>query len=95
MHLDKLCGELALVHSSSSIGRVQTFITGEIHEEDSSICDATEEPRLDLQVQEERHDLEMVDCIHTGKYGGYESLLVEGPLMVPILVVDVLMGYIH
>ena len=48
MHLDKLCGELALVHSSSSIGRVQTFITGEIHEEDSSICDATEEPRLDL-----------------------------------------------
>ena len=44
MHVDKLCGKLELVHSSLSIERFQTFVTGDIHEEDNSICDWTEEP---------------------------------------------------
>ena len=42
----------------------------EIHEGESCICDVTEEPHLVLQVQEERHDLEMVDSIHARQYRG-------------------------
>ena len=55
MHVDRLCGDLELVHSSSSTTGVQTFMTGEIHEEDNSIGDATEEAHLDLQVQGNGH----------------------------------------
>jgi hypothetical protein len=36
----------------------------------------------------------MVDSIHVGKYGGYESHLGEGLLMDPIVVFDVLRGHI-
>ena len=44
---------------------------------------------LDLWVREERHDLDMVDCIHARKFGGYESLLVEGSLRDMVVVPDV------
>jgi hypothetical protein len=36
---------------------------------------------MDLQTQEERHDLEKVDNIHTYQYGESESPLLGSPLI--------------
>jgi len=53
---------------------------------------AKEEPHLDLQVQEGRHDSRMVDSIHVWKYGGYDLPLVEGPLKSLVAVTEVFNG---
>lgn len=45
---------------------------------------------MTCKIHVERHDSERIDTIHARPDGGYDSPLVEGPLMAPLGVADVL-----
>jgi hypothetical protein len=79
----------------------QTPMIAMTHEDISGIPDMVEEPcvrivhqgHMDLQTQEERHDLETVDLTHTYQYGERESPLLEIPLLDQVVETDSLIGY--
>jgi hypothetical protein len=84
-------------HFSSS----QTPMIATTHEDISSISDLVEEPcvrialqgRMDLQIQEERHDLELVEKTHIYQYEEREQPLLEIPLLDQVMEIDNLIGY--
>jgi hypothetical protein len=90
--------ELRVTHSSSS----QSPMLATTHEDISGIMDVVEEPcvviehkeHVDLQDQEERHDLETDDYIHTFQYGESESPLLGSPLIDQVVETDMSMGYL-
>jgi hypothetical protein len=79
----------------------QTPMTVMTHEDISGISDMIEEPcvgiihkgHMDLQIQEERHDLEPVDYMHTYQYEESESPLLGSLLLDQVGETDSLMGY--
>jgi hypothetical protein len=79
----------------------QTPMIATTHENISGISDMVEDPcvrivhhrHMDLQNQEERHDLETVDLTHTYQYEESESPLLEIPLLDQVVEADILMGY--
>jgi hypothetical protein len=85
-------------HFSSS----QTPMLATTHEDISGIPDMVEEPcvgivhkgHMDLQTQEERHDLEPVDLTHTYQYEESESPLLEIPLIDQVVETDSLLGHL-
>jgi hypothetical protein len=94
---DEASVELSATHSSSS----QSAMLATTHGDISGILDVVEElcvviehkGHVDLQAQEERHDLETNDYIHTYQYGETESLLLESPLINQVVEIDMTMGY--
>jgi hypothetical protein len=88
---------MVVTHFSSS----QTPMTATTHEDISGIYDMVEEPcvrivhqgHMDLQIREERNDLEPVDDTHTYQYEESESLMLEIPLLDQVVETDNLMGY--
>jgi hypothetical protein len=76
---------MTVTHFPSS----QTPMTAMTHEDISGISDTIEEPcvgiihkgHMDPQIQEERHDLEPVDYIHTYQYEESESPLLESSIV--------------
>jgi hypothetical protein len=88
---------MTVTHFSSS----QTPMIATTHEDINGIYDMVEEPcvrivhqgHMDLQTQEERHDLETVDLTHTYQYEESESPLLEIPLLDQVVETDSLMGY--
>jgi hypothetical protein len=84
-------------HFSSS----QSPMLATTHEDISGIPDIMEEPcvrivhqgHMDLQTQEERHDLETVDLTHTYQYGERESPLLEIPLLDQVVDTNNSIGY--
>jgi hypothetical protein len=83
--------------SSSQIPVIATT-----HEDISGIYDMVEEPcgrivhqgHMDLQTQEERHDLEIVDLTHTYRYEESDSPLLETSLFDQVVETDSLMGHL-
>jgi hypothetical protein len=71
------------------------------HENINGISDMVEEPcvgivhegYMDLEIQEERHDLELVDETHTYQYEESESPLLEIQLLDQVAETDSLIGY--
>jgi hypothetical protein len=49
---------------------------------------------VDLQTQDERHELEIDDYIHTYQYGDSESPLLGSPLIDQVVETDILLGYL-
>jgi hypothetical protein len=84
-------------HFSSS----QSPMLATTHEDISGIPDMVEEPcvgivhkeHMDLQTQEERYGLEIVDLTHTYQYEESESPLLEIPLMDQVVESDSLLGH--
>jgi hypothetical protein len=80
----------------------RTFMLDMTHEDISDISEVVEEPRVvlehkghvDLQTQDERHDLETDDYIHTYQYGESESPLLMSPLIDQVVDTDNLLGYL-
>jgi hypothetical protein len=89
---------MTVTHLSS----FQTPMIATTHEDINGIYDMVEEPcvrivhqgHLDLQTQEERHDLETVDLTHTYQYEEIESPLLEMPLVDQVMETDSLMGHL-
>ena len=85
-------------HFSSS----QSYMLATTHEDISGIPDMVEEPcvgivhkgHMDLQTQEERYGLEIVDLTHTYQYEESESPLLEIPLMDQVVETDSLLGHL-
>jgi hypothetical protein len=85
-------------HFSSS----QSPMLATTHEDISGILDMVEEPcvgivhkgHMDLQTQEERYGLEIVDLTHTYQYEESESPLLEIPLMDQVVETDSLLGHL-
>jgi hypothetical protein len=85
-------------HFSSS----QSYMLATTHEDISGIPDMVEEPcggivhkgHMDLQTQEERYGLEIVDLTHTYQYEESESPLLEIPLMDQVAETDSLLGHL-
>jgi hypothetical protein len=85
-------------HFSSS----QSPMLATTHEDISGILDMVEEPcvgnvhkgHMDLQTQEERYGLEIVDLTHTYQYDKSESPLLEIPLMDQVVETDSLLGHL-
>jgi hypothetical protein len=84
-------------HFSSS----QSPMLAMTHEDINDIPDMVEEPcvgivhkeHMDLQTQEERYGLEIVDLTHTYQYEESESTLLEIPLMDQVVESDILLGH--
>jgi hypothetical protein len=84
-------------HFSSS----QSPMLAMTHEDINDIPDMVEEPcvgivhkeHMDLQTQEERYGLEIVDLTHTYQYEESESPLLEIPLMDQVVESDILLGH--
>jgi hypothetical protein len=95
---EELPMELSVAQSLPS----QTLMIDMTQEDISGILDVVEEPcvvfehkgHMDLQTQEERHDLEPVDYIHTYQYGESESPLLGSPLIDQVGETDKLMGHL-
>jgi hypothetical protein len=76
---------MTVTHFSSS----QTPMIAMTHVDIAGISDMVEEPcvgivhkgHMDLQTQEERHDLELVDLTHAYQYEESESPILEIPLI--------------
>jgi hypothetical protein len=89
--------ELSVTHSLYS--QLPLFMT---HDDISGILDMVEEPcvviehkgHVDLQGQEERHDLEPDDYIHIYQYGESDSPLLESPLIDQVGETERLMGHL-
>jgi hypothetical protein len=89
---------MTVTHLSS----FQTPMIATTHEDIGGIYDMVEEPcvrivhqgHMDLQTQEERHDLETVDLTHTYQYEEIESPLLETPLFDQAVETDSLMGHL-
>jgi hypothetical protein len=89
---------MTVTHLSS----FQTPMIATTHEDISGISDMMEEPcvrdahhgHMDPQTQEERHDLETVDLIHTYQHEEIESPLLETPLVEQVMETDRLMGHL-
>ena len=67
--VDKTCDELELVHSSSPIARVQTVMTGGIHEvqgNEHSNRD-NEQPHMEVRKRLYMHEIELLDDSHQKK----------------------------
>jgi hypothetical protein len=85
-------------HFSSS----QSYMLATTHEDISGILDMVEEPcvgivhkgHMDLQTQEERYGLEIVDLTHTYQYEESESPLLEIPLMDQVVETGSLLGHL-
>jgi hypothetical protein len=85
-------------HFSSS----QSYMLATTHEDISGIPDMVEEPcvgivhkgHMDLQTQEERYVLEIVDLTHTYQYEESESPLLDIPLMDQVVETDSLLGHL-
>jgi hypothetical protein len=85
-------------HFSSS----QSPMLAMTHEDINDILDMVEEPcvgivhkeHMDLQTEEERYGLEIVDLTHTYQYEESESLLLEIPLMDQVVETDNLLGHL-
>jgi hypothetical protein len=85
-------------HFSSS----QSYMIATTHEDISGIPDMVEEPcvgivhkgHMDLQTQEERYGLEIVDLTHTYQYEESESPLLEIPLMDQVVETNNLLGHL-
>ena len=85
-------------HFSSS----QSYMLAKTHEDISGIPDMVEEPcvgivhkgHMDLQTQEERYGLEIIDLTHTYQYEESESPLLEIPLMGQVVETDSLLGHL-
>jgi hypothetical protein len=85
-------------HFSSS----QSPMLATTHEDISGILDMVEEPcvgivhkgHMDLQTQEERYGLEIVNLTHTYQYEESESPLLEIPLMDQVVETDSLLGHL-
>jgi hypothetical protein len=85
-------------HFSSS----QSYMLATTHEDISGILDMVEQPcvgivhkeHMDLQIQEERHGLEIVDLTHTYQYEESESRLLEIALMDQVVETDSLLGHL-
>jgi hypothetical protein len=85
-------------HFSSS----QSPMLATTHEDISGIPDMVEEPcvgnvhkgHMDLQTQEERYGLEIVDLTHTYQYEERESPVLEIPLMDQVVETDSLLGHL-
>jgi hypothetical protein len=85
-------------HFSSS----QSPMLATTHEDISGIPDMVEQPcmgivhkeHMDLQTQEERYGLEIVDLTHTYQYEESESPLLEIPLMDQVVETDSLLGHL-
>jgi hypothetical protein len=85
-------------HFSSS----QSPMLATTHEDISDILDMVEEPcvgivhkgHMDLQTQEERYGLEIVDLTHTYQYEESESTLLDILLMDQVVEIDNLLGHL-
>ena len=67
--VDKSCDELELVHSSSPTARVQTVMTGKIHEVQSNDHNSRNSGQSHMEVRESlyMHELELPDDSHRKK----------------------------
>ena len=80
----------------------QSYMLATTHLGISGIPDMVEEPcvgfvhmgHMDLQTQEERYGLEIVDITHTYHYEESESPLLEIPLMDQAVETDSLLGHL-
>jgi hypothetical protein len=89
---------MSVTHLSS----FQTPMITTSHEDISGISDMMEEHgvrdahhgHMDPQTQEERHDLETMDFIHTYQHEEIESPLLETPLVEQVIETDRLMGHL-
>jgi hypothetical protein len=85
-------------HFSSS----QSPMLATTHEDISGIPDMVEEPcvgivhkgYMELQTQEERYGMELVDLTHTYRYEESESTLLEIPLMDQVVETNSLLGHL-
>jgi hypothetical protein len=89
---------MTVTHVSS----FQTPMIATTHEDINDISDMIEElyvrdahhGHMDPQTQEERHDLETMDIIHTSQHEEIESPLLETPLVEQTMETDRLMGHL-
>jgi hypothetical protein len=94
---EELPMELSVTQSLPS----RTFMLDMTQEDISDIQEVLEEPcvvlehkgHVDLQTQDERHDLETDDYIHTYQYGESESPLLGSPLIDQVVETGSLLGY--
>jgi hypothetical protein len=89
---------MTLTHFSSS----QTPMLATTHKDINGIPTMVEEPcvvlehkgHVDMQTQDERHDLETDDYVHTYQYEESESPLLWRPLIDQVVETDSLLGYL-
>jgi hypothetical protein len=90
------------MRTMTHLSSFQTPMIAMTHADISGILDMMEElclrdahhGHMDPQTQEERHDLETVDIIHTYQHEEIESPLLETPLVEETMETDILMGHL-